>query len=68
MTLKEIVKQLESCGYECEAGPLRNNTAFIALKEASNFCNKETDEMFRTAYAIAQVKGRSKHEQSRGNT
>ena len=33
MTLGEIVKQLESCGYECEAGFLENNTAFIALKE-----------------------------------
>lgn len=33
MTLKEIVEQLESCGYECEAGPLSNNTAFIELKE-----------------------------------
>jgi hypothetical protein len=32
MTLAEIVKQLESCNYECEAGPLANNVAFIALK------------------------------------
>lgn len=33
MELKEIVEQLESCGFECVAGPLENNTAFIALKE-----------------------------------
>lgn len=31
--LKAIVEQLESCGFECEGGPLRLNTAFIALKE-----------------------------------
>lgn len=31
--LKAIVEQLESCGYECEGGPLELNTAFIALKE-----------------------------------
>ncbi|WP_433958550.1 hypothetical protein [Cytobacillus horneckiae] len=30
--LKEIVKQLESCGYTCDAGPLENNTAFLELK------------------------------------
>ncbi len=33
MNLNEIVEQLERCGFECEAGPLENNTAFIALKE-----------------------------------
>ena len=36
MTLKEIVAQLEWCNYECEAGPLTNNAAFIALKEMAN--------------------------------
>jgi hypothetical protein len=29
----EYIKQLEMCGYMCQAGPLENNTAFIALKE-----------------------------------
>lgn len=33
MELKEIIEQLESCKFECQAGPLENNTAFIALKE-----------------------------------
>lgn len=33
MTLPEILEQLEACGYRCEAGPLENNLAFIALKE-----------------------------------
>lgn len=31
MTLKEIVAQLELCGYTCQAGPLENNVAFIEL-------------------------------------
>ncbi len=32
VTLKEIVKQLLWCGYECEAGPLENNAAFRLLE------------------------------------
>lgn len=40
MTLKEIVKQLEWCGYKCEGGPLVNNIAFIKLKEMAE---KEED-------------------------
>lgn len=31
-TLTDIVKQLEMCGYECEAGKLVMNVAFIELK------------------------------------
>jgi hypothetical protein len=31
-TLAKIVEQLEWCRYECEAGKLENNIAFIALK------------------------------------
>ena len=31
-SLKEIVEQLEWCDYECEAGSLVNNIAFIELK------------------------------------
>ena len=31
-TLEKIVKQLEKCNYECEAGTLNNNVAFLALK------------------------------------
>uniref|UniRef100_A0A6M3IKM4 Uncharacterized protein n=1 Tax=viral metagenome TaxID=1070528 RepID=A0A6M3IKM4_9ZZZZ len=34
--LQEIVKQLESCNYECEAGSLVNNTAFIELKKLAD--------------------------------
>jgi hypothetical protein len=33
MTLQEIIEQLESCNYECEAGRLENNVAFIELKK-----------------------------------
>ena len=30
------IKQLEFCNYECEGGILKNNVAFIALKELVN--------------------------------
>lgn len=33
MTISEIVEQLETCGYKCEAGPLENNVAFLELKQ-----------------------------------
>lgn len=36
MTLSEIVDQLESCGYTCEAGPLSHNVAFIELKRIAS--------------------------------
>lgn len=32
MTLQRIVDQLRSCNYECEAGALENNVAFIELE------------------------------------
>lgn len=35
-TLSEIVKQLESCKYECEGGALENNIAFTKLKEIAD--------------------------------
>lgn len=35
-SLKKIVAQLESCNYECEAGTLNTNVAFLALKQMSN--------------------------------
>lgn len=31
--LAVIIKQLGACNYECEAGPLELNIAFILLKE-----------------------------------
>ncbi|WP_167374603.1 hypothetical protein [Paenibacillus helianthi] len=31
-TISSIVAQLKSCGYECEAGVLIKNVAFIALE------------------------------------
>lgn len=34
--LRAIVEQLESCGYECVAGKLELNTAFIELKEIAH--------------------------------
>lgn len=35
MNLSEIVKQLESCEYTCEAGTLENNIAFQVLRRMS---------------------------------
>ncbi len=35
MTLTEIIEQLEWCDYQCEAGTLKNNVAFIQLKRMS---------------------------------
>lgn len=32
-SLRNIVIQLEKCNYECEAGVMKNNVAFLALKE-----------------------------------
>jgi hypothetical protein len=36
MTLREIVEQLQSCNYECEAGPLENNVAFVDLQRLAD--------------------------------
>lgn len=30
--MDELIRQLESCGYRCEAGALENNLAYIELK------------------------------------
>ncbi len=35
-TCAKIVKQLEGCNYENEAGVLNNNIAFLALKQLAN--------------------------------
>lgn len=32
LTSLDLIKQLESCGYRCEAGGLSMNVAFIELK------------------------------------
>jgi hypothetical protein len=41
VTLGEIIEQLESCGYECEAGRLEDNLAWRELKEMAE---SEEDE------------------------
>lgn len=33
MNLPEIIAQLEACHFECEAGPLEMNVAFVELKK-----------------------------------
>ena len=35
-SLSKIVNQLEKCDYECEAGVLKNNVAFLALKKMAD--------------------------------
>jgi hypothetical protein len=34
---KNIFAQLESCGFECEGGPLENNVAYRRLKSLLDF-------------------------------
>ena len=36
MTLPEIITQLEACHFECEAGPLEMNIAFVELKQMAH--------------------------------
>jgi len=36
--LNEIIQQLEACHYECEAGPLENNVAWIELRAVAEIC------------------------------
>jgi hypothetical protein len=40
-SLKEIVTQLRSCGFTCEAGPLENNVDFQLLEEIAG-CKEKT--------------------------
>jgi hypothetical protein len=41
-SLKEIVEQLRSCGYTCEAGPLENNVDFQLLERIAGVEHKRT--------------------------
>lgn len=43
LTDLEILKQIESCKFECEAGPLENNMDWIELKERA-----KSREVFQT--------------------
>ncbi len=36
MTIQEIIQQLEACNYECQAGSLVNNEAFMQLKQRAD--------------------------------
>lgn len=59
--LKEIVEQLESCGYECVAGKLENNVAFIELKrlaeQEGEHARNPVDDLSNTHQPL---KGRTK--------
>ena len=42
MKLKKIIKELEECKFECEAGYLENSIAFIELKKImATYCVKD---------------------------
>ena len=41
--IKEIVKQLKFCNFQCESGPLEKNTAFIELEKAAQKNNIEAE-------------------------
>jgi Lar family restriction alleviation protein len=64
-TLQQIVDQLEWCNYECEAGSLKMNTAFIALKQMAldevnnpeerlDLFEKQRDELLKTLEKLAR--------------
>jgi hypothetical protein len=42
-TVEEMFRQLEWCGYECEAGKLEMNVAYIQLKEILRWHNAVKD-------------------------
>lgn len=43
--LKQIVRQLESCQYQCEAGPLENNTEFQRLRKLAGLSEAKSDDL-----------------------
>jgi hypothetical protein len=55
---RDIVKQLEWCGYECEGGKLPNNVAFLALKELvseDRFCKAKMYRIKLEDYVVKVV-------------
>ncbi|WP_019123633.1 hypothetical protein [Brevibacillus massiliensis] len=57
MTLKEIVEQLESCKFACEAGPLENNIAFLKLKERAHNNAPSVEVKITEADAFKRILG-----------
>jgi hypothetical protein len=49
MTLQEIIEQLESCHYECEAGTLENNAAFRKMKQVAELW-EQRHEHYETVF------------------
>lgn len=54
MRLQEIVEQLIACGFECKAGPLEKNVAFINLMQLALVENIFAKEAKAMANALAQ--------------
>lgn len=44
MILPEIIVQLEACRFECEAGPLEMNVAFVELKKMAT---RQEERMYK---------------------
>lgn len=42
--LHQIIRQLDSCQYQCEAGPLALNTFYIELKRLGQYVEQEQGE------------------------
>jgi hypothetical protein len=42
MKLRDVIDQLNRCNFECEAGPLRLNTAFIDLSRSCETCQNRS--------------------------
>lgn len=43
--LKQIIRQLESCQYECEAGTLENNVEFQRLRKLAGLSEAKSDDL-----------------------
>ena len=52
-TLQQIEEQLESCEYETEAGVLKNNIAFLRLKEMADAENSILDKYENAVHQYA---------------
>lgn len=61
MTLAEIVEQLRSCNYECEAGRLEDNVAFVELERLATRRDGEKLRENLAAYAHESWSGWMKY-------
>ncbi|MDB5083963.1 MAG: hypothetical protein JWN30_849 [Bacilli bacterium] len=60
MSLTEIIQQLESCNYECEAGLLVNNAAFFELKKLAESQPVLPEERHQVLAELPEIRERAK--------